>query len=127
VGVKQAPAQSSCRSDGEHARPSADIEDAVGPIRLDEAIERQQAAARGAMMARAESERRLDFDAHHIRSNPRSVMRAVNDEASGRDRMQSGEACGDPVALGNARESERACRLLTRDLADEGAQPGLIA
>ena len=49
-------------------------------------IEQQQAAARGAVVAGAERQRRLDFDAELVGRHPLAVMLAVHDEASGRHR-----------------------------------------
>ena len=42
------------------------------------------------MMAGAEGKRRLDFDADAIDGNSGAIMRAMNDEAAGRDGLQSG-------------------------------------
>ena len=75
--------------------------------RLAEPIERQQAAARGAVMAGAEGERRLDLDADAVGRDAGAIMRAVHDEAAGRDRRQSGEASRDPVLRRDALEAER--------------------
>ena len=49
--------------DRQHAGAGAEIEHAARPPRLQHLIEQQQAAARGAVMAGAERQRRLDFDA----------------------------------------------------------------
>ena len=65
--------------------------------RFAEPVERQQAAARGAVMAGAEGERRLDLDADAVGRNAGAVMGAVHDEAAGRDRLQPGEALAHPV------------------------------
>ena len=51
-------------------------------------IEQQQAAARGAVMAGAERQRRLDLDAELVGQDSRAVMPAVHDEAPGADRNQ---------------------------------------
>ena len=60
-------------------------------------IEQQQAAARGAVVAGAERERRLDLDADLVGCNPFAVMLAVHDEASGRDRDEVVETGLDPI------------------------------
>jgi hypothetical protein len=55
--------------DGEHARTGADVEDvqrAAKPRRLQKPVERNEAAARGAVMAGAESQSRLDLDADAV-------------------------------------------------------------
>ena len=76
--------------DGEHAAAGAEIEDArrggVAARRLANPIERQQTAARGAVMAGAEGERRLDLDADAVGGNAGAIVRAVHDEAAGGDR-----------------------------------------
>ncbi len=73
---------------------------------LEPRIQRQQAAARGAVMAGAERERRLDLDADAVRRHPGAVMRAVHQEAPGRDRLEPGEARRHPVARRHRLEHE---------------------
>ena len=65
-----------------------------------------EAAARGAVMAGAESERRLDLDADAVERHAGAVMRAVDDEAPGGDRRQSGEALANPVRRFDAPEAQ---------------------
>jgi hypothetical protein len=48
-------------------------------------VERQQAAARGAVMPGAERQRRLDLDAELVRRHPRAIMLSVHDEPPGRN------------------------------------------
>ncbi len=43
-------------------------------------------------MAGAEGERGLDLDADAVRRDAGAVVRAVHDEAAGRDRLEPGEA-----------------------------------
>ena len=52
--------------DGEHTRAGAEIENAPSRMRLAQRIERQQAAARGAVMAGAERQRCFDLDADAV-------------------------------------------------------------
>ena len=73
---------------------------------LAQPVEREQAAARGAVMAGAEGERRLDLDADAVGRHAGAVMRAVHDEAAGRDRRQSGEALPNPVRRFDAPEAQ---------------------
>ena len=68
-----------------------------GCVRLQDMIEQQQAAARGAVMAGAEGERRLDLDAELVWRHARAIVRAMDDEASGRHRDEVFEARLDPV------------------------------
>ena len=72
-----------------------------------ESIERQQAAARGAVMAGAEGERRLDLDADPAWRDAGAIVRAVHDEAAGRDRLQAREALAHPILGGDALEAQR--------------------
>ena len=99
VGRQHAPTQCAGGGDGEHARAGAEIENAPSSAadqRLAQPVERQQAAARGAVMAGAEGQRRLDLDADAIERHAGAIMGAVHDEAPGRDRRQSGEAFAAP-------------------------------
>ena len=68
-----------------------------GRQRLQHMIEQQQAAARGAVMAGAERQRRLDLDAELVRRNLRAVMPAVHDEAAGAHRHQLLQRGLDPI------------------------------
>ena len=60
-------------------------------------IEQQQAAARGAVVAGAERQRRLDFDAELVGRDTFAVMLAVHDEASGGHGDEVFEAGLDPI------------------------------
>ena len=81
----------------QHAGAGAEIEHAARAVSFQDVIEQQQAAARGAVVAGAERQRRLDLDAELVGRNPFAVMLAVHDEAPGRDRDQVLEAGPDPV------------------------------
>ena len=85
------------RGDRQHAGAGAEIEHAPRTVRLQHMIEQQQAAARGAVMAGAERQRRLDLDAELVRRDARAIMLAVHDEAPGGDRDEVLEAGLDPV------------------------------
>ena len=89
IARQHVPAQQSRGGDGEHAGAGSDIENAPRRFLLGDGVERQQAAARGAMMAGAEGERGLDLDADAMRGNLVAVMRAVNDEAAGIDGFEA--------------------------------------
>jgi hypothetical protein len=69
-------------------------------------IQRQEAAARRAMMAGAEGLRRLDFDADPT-ARAAAIMRAVDDKTPGRDRLQAEETFRHPIFGGDARKAER--------------------
>ena len=60
-------------------------------------IEQLQATARGAVMAGAERQRRLDLDAELVGRNAQTVMPAVHDEAPGAHRRQFFQRRLDPV------------------------------
>ena len=76
-------------------------------MRLAKRIERQQAAARGAVMAGTESQRRLDLDADAIERDAGAVVGAVDDEAAGSHGRQSGEAFAHPVRRRDPLEAQR--------------------
>ena len=78
--------------DRQHAGAGAEIEHAPRPPGFQHMIEQQQAAARGAVMAGAERQRRLDLDADLVGRHPRAVVLAMHDETPGRDRDQILEA-----------------------------------
>ena len=95
---------------------------------LDNPIQRQQAAARRAVMAGAEGERRLDLDADPVRRNARAVMRAVHREAAGR-RPASGRP-GSPRPSPLRRSARRSaargrCRAATSSRARAASSGGL--
>ena len=71
VARNHAAAQRLGGRDGKYARAGADVEDACPPsalakAALEQCIEREQAAARGAVMTGAEGKRRLDLDADAV-------------------------------------------------------------
>ena len=55
-------------------------------------------------MPGAEGEGSLDLDADAVGRHPRAVVRAVQEEAAGLDRLQAFEAGGDPVPRGDPLE-----------------------
>ena len=100
-------------------------------MRFQDFIEQQQAAARGAVMAGAERQRRLDLDAELVGRHFGAVMLAVHDEPPGADRNEffqrgldpvlgfhrvEGDVPRDVVAGGNA--DEFADRVLVRRLGE---------
>ena len=74
--------------------------------RLADRVECEQATARGAVVPGAEGERRFDLDADAVARHPGAVVRAVDDEAPGGDRRQSGEALTNPVRRFDAAEAQ---------------------
>ena len=107
VGCEHGPPQGAGGGDGEHARAGAEVEDAPSRQRFAKPIERQQAAARGAVMAGAEGQRRFDLDADAVVRDAGAVMGAVHDEAAGGDGRQSGEAFAHPIFGRDALEAQR--------------------
>ena len=93
VGREHAPPQGARGGDGEHAGAGAEIENPrwreAGVCaclhRFAESVEREQAAAGGAVMAGAEGERRLDLDADGF-SAERGRGRGRRARRSGRPR-----------------------------------------
>ena len=117
--------------DRKHARAGADIEDTPGPLTAArQRIQCQQAAAGGAVMTCAECGGRLDFEADAMARHPRAVVRAVHDEAAGRDRPKPDQAFLDPVARRDLLHDERACQLVAageRDHRAQAAELGTVA
>ena len=72
-------------------------------------------------MAGAEGERRFDFDADAVDRNAGAVVRAVDDEAAGGDRPQSGQAFAHPVGLFHVCKAEHPGGLRTGGRTDCGA------
>ena len=56
-------------------------------------------------MAGAEGERGFDLDPDAVRRDAGAVVRPVDDEAAGRDRLQPDEAFGDPILRGDTFEA----------------------
>src|SRR5262245_39265134 len=109
---------------GQHARAGAEIQGGArrGASALGQRIERQQAAARGAVMAGAEGERGLHFHANGVGRHAGAVVLAVHHEAAGGDRLQALEAGLDPVARAHAGRPHRARRARACNCCDEPAQ-----
>ena len=81
----------------QHAGAGAEIEHASRLPLLEQMVEQQQAAPRGAVMAGAESQCRLDFDAELVGRNAVAVVLAVDHEAAGGHRDQIFQGRLDPV------------------------------
>ena len=139
VGREHAPAQGARGGDGENAAAGAEIENPRAPLpgarlgyahgpayRFAEPVEREQAAAGGAVMAGAERERRLDLDADGASRNASAVMGAVHDEAAGRDRLEPAQALAHPVPCSVPLEDQRLGRLCTGGRGDKRAQRVLV-
>ena len=87
VGRQHRHAEQLRGGDRQHAGAGAEIEDVTRPLTAArQRIQRQQAAAGGAVMAGAERGRGLDLDADAMAGHARAVVRAVHDEAAGGDR-----------------------------------------
>ena len=114
------------RGDRQHAGAGAEIEHAPRTPGLQHMIEQQQAAARGAVMAGAERQRRLDLDAELVGRDARAIMLAVHDETPGRDRNEVLEAGLDPVPGLDGVESDASGDILAGSVGHELAQQRLI-
>src|SRR5262249_16610867 len=86
--------------DRQYAGAAADIDQSPRPAPAKDTLEQQKAAAGRAMVAGAESQRRLDLDGDVARPYPAAVMAAMDQEAPGPHRRETGERIGDPVRLG---------------------------
>src|SRR5262249_58832512 len=109
---------------GEGAAASAFIALAAPP--LHEPVEREQTAARGAVVTRAEGEPRLDLDADTVRSHARAVMRTVHDKTAGFDRRETFEAFAHPVRGRERLERQRMGRRAAGGGRDQRAHGRLI-
>ena len=89
-------------------------------------IEQQQAAARGAVVAGAEGQRRLDFDAELVGRDPLAVMLAVDHEAPGRHGDEVFEAGLDPILGLDRVEGDALCNFPTSGIGHEFADQRLI-
>ena len=112
--------------DGEHARAAADVDDALRPAALEQPVEMNEAAARGAVMAGAEGEPRLDLDADVVQANPRAIMAPMDEKAPGPHRREAGERARHPVAFLGDAEDRRARGLLIRRGGDQHADLILV-
>ena len=124
-------AQRARRRDGEHAGAGADVEHAqvcLAPaaLLLHEPVEREQAAAGGAVVAGAEGERRLDLDADAVAGDARAVVRAVHHEAAGFDRGEALEARAHPVLRRQPLEGERVRRVRAGGEGDQRPHRGFV-
>ena len=73
-------------------------------------VERQEAAAGGAVMAGTERGRGFDLDTDAMDGHARAIVRAMHDEAAGGDRLETREAFLHPVAWRDAFDDDGARR-----------------
>ncbi len=119
VGCQHALPQRPGRRNGEHAAAGAEIENAqsIPPPEgaktgaqlahpLAQAVERQKTAARRAVVAGAEGERRLDLDADPVGRTCGAVVGAVNEESPSLDGLEACEALFHPILRGHALETQ---------------------
>jgi len=86
VACKHRAARDFGGGDRQHAGASADVEDLTRPVLSQQAVERQQAAPRCAVMAGPKRELRFYFDTDTRGCCALAIMRAVYQKASGLDR-----------------------------------------
>lgn len=100
IGRDHGAVQNPCGGDGENAGAGAEIEHPARAAALQDMIEAGKAAMGRAMVAGAKRQCSLDFDgdAVCVPASRRTVMRAMNHEPAGLDRLQSIETGGDPIA-----------------------------
>ena len=112
--------------DGEHASARSHVENPSRAPALGSAFERLETPQRRAMMAGAESERRLDLDADVVRPPPRPVMRAMHQHAAGAHRREARKRVFDPILLGDGRKTRRSRSVGVGRDRDQGANLGLV-
>src|SRR6185437_16409119 len=101
-------------------------ENALDPAPLGQRVERQQAAAGGAVVTGAEGERGLDLDADFVGLDADAVVRAMHDETAGPHWRQTREALLDPVGRCDRVEGEGGCRPFPRQAGDLRAQSAFV-
>ena len=92
IARQHALAQAPGGGNRQHAGSGAEIEDtrhcrATITLKLTNRVQRDEAAARRAVMAGAEGQRRLDLDGDSVRRHAAAIMAAVHDKASRRNRL----------------------------------------
>ena len=112
--------------DGEHARAAADVDHALRPAALEQAVEMQQAAPRRAVMAGAEGEPGLDLDRHVVHPDARTIVGAVYEKAPRPNGFKAGKRIGDPVALLGQAEDRGAGGRLVRGQGDQRPDRRLV-
>src|SRR5262249_32855365 len=88
------------RRDREHAGAGAEIEHMTRTALPGQAVEREQATPRGAVMAGAEGGGGFDLDADLVAWNPAAIVRAMHHQAAGACRWQACKTFGRRVARG---------------------------
>ena len=126
VARDNAGAEGFRRRDRQHARSGAEVEHPGSSPPLCQVVERQQTAARGAVVAGAESERGFDFDADVVGLDAGAVVRAVHDEAAGAHRFEAGEAFLDPIGRRDRFDGKRGRRCFSRRECDQRAQARFV-
>jgi len=126
IGREDALVQRLGRGNRQHAGAGAEIEHASRTPGLQHMVEQQQAAPRGAVMAGAERQRRLDLDAELVGRNAVAVVLAMDDEAAGGHRDQIFQARLDPIPGFDRVENHAACGLGIGGVGHELAQQRLI-
>ena len=94
--------------DGEDAGAGADIEDAARMFPLGEAVERDEAAARGGVMGSTEGNTRVDLEGESPGGHLAAVMAPMHQEAAGAYRTTQALGFRYPILLGKRLDPERA-------------------
>jgi hypothetical protein len=126
VAQRDADVQHLGGGDRQHARAAANVEHPARAAAPKNALEMQEAAARRAVMAGAESQRRLDFDGDVVSLDASAVMGAMNEKTPRAHRGQTRQRIGDPVALGRSTKFERRRRRVAGRRGDKLAQRILV-
>ena len=94
--------------DGEDAGAGADIEDTARMLPLGEAVERDEAAARGGVMGGAEGKACVDLEGEPARRHLAAVMAPMHQEAAGAYRPTQALGFRHPILLRQRLDPERA-------------------
>ena len=119
-------AQRLCGGDGQHAGAGANVQNGIGAAALEDIIEHQQAAARGAVVAGSKGERSLNLQRNVVLAHGVTVMGAMHQKAPGAHGGQPMQRGGDPVLLGHAREGHGGGGLKASHHAHQFAHIGLV-
>src|SRR5271166_3357972 len=118
------PFEDFTRRDRQHAGAAADVENLLRPAALEKPVEMEEAAAGRAVMAGAEGEAGLYLDGDVACADFRPVVAAMDEKASGPDRLKTGKRIRHPVALFRRPERRRLRGLLVGGDGDQ--RPDLV-
>lgn len=95
------------RGDGKNSGAAADIQNPARPPLFEDAVQRQQAALGGAVVAGPERGSRVDLERNAANPALVPVMGTVQEEAPGLDRRKALQRLPDPVSMGQGCDQGR--------------------